>query len=121
MSNELINRIVKLSAEKCNLLIEVGVLEQARLKDAEDHEDSMRVLLKMVNKRGDIIRNQFVRADNWQDVATRANRKIRILESKIRYDNRSFASGGIVQLTKLCSISYLPINICKGCKEGFHS
>lgn len=88
--------LMVLREEKRNLITQIGWIEQARLQDAKDHEQAMRVLIKMLCKRGDIIGNQKSRADNWQKVAIAANRKIKILESKIRHDDRSFAK------VKLC-------------------
>lgn len=59
--------------------IEIDNLNKARLKDAVDHEDTMRVLIKIMSKRLDIIRNSVERADNWQANAIRLAGRIKIL------------------------------------------
>lgn len=80
--------ILRLTSERRDLLEEVIYLRQLRLKDAEDHEEAMRILIKILSKRCDIIRNLSTKASNWRKVAIKANRKI--LESRIRQVKPSF-------------------------------
>lgn len=70
--------------------IEIDRLNQLRLQDTKRHEDAMRVLVNMLRTRGDISRNAEERAKNWQTIAVALGRKNRILESRIRSDDRTF-------------------------------
>lgn len=77
-------------ADNVRRAIAIDDLVQARIKDAKDHEEAMRVLISMLAKRSDIIRNQQSRADNWMKTAITLGRRNKILESRIRHDDRSF-------------------------------
>lgn len=60
-----------MSIELESLKREVVRLQYDRLKDAENHEEAMRCMIKMLSKRGDVIRNLRSRAENWKTNAVR--------------------------------------------------
>lgn len=66
--------------------IEISDLNKVRLQDAKEHEQAMRVLIKVFCKRGDVIQNLKSKAENWKNVAIAANR--RIIKSEIRQGDR---------------------------------
>lgn len=84
MSVKIIEKLAQLAAENNKIILEVRHLRAARLKDAADHEQSMRVLIKMFARRGDVIANLKERADNWQANAVRVAGQLR--EQKVDYD-----------------------------------
>lgn len=84
-----------MSIELASLKVKVIRLKAARLKDAEDHEQAIRAMIRMLAKRGYVIRNLKERGDNWHGNAIRLairntslNRKLKVLESCIRKERR---------------------------------
>lgn len=71
--------------------IEIDRLNKARLKDARDYEDAARILISMLVKRGKASKRQLIRANTWKQTAKILGFKIKVLESKIRHDDRTFA------------------------------
>ncbi len=71
-------------------LMEINRLNNALVRETRNHEQAMRCLISMLSTRGDIIRNAKTAQANWMEIAIAANRKVLILESRIRNDNRSF-------------------------------
>ncbi len=72
----------------------LGVREQAKslVSLATQHEETMRVLIKMLSKRAKIIEYLQSRIDRWRNLHDEENRKRLILESRIRNDTRSLLS-----------------------------
>ena len=73
------------------LMDEVDRLNKARLKDSVAHEDAMRVLINILKARLDIIHNLQGASNIWKQLYFKMFRKNKILESKIRHDDRTFA------------------------------
>lgn len=81
--------IDKITMTRCSFFSEFDRLEMLRLKEATAHKEAMRILVKLLSTRGDIIRNANERANNWQTIAEKLGRKNRILESCVRVDRRA--------------------------------
>jgi len=77
-------------ADNVKKAIEIENLNAARLKDSIAHEDAMSVLIKIMGDRLEIINDLQSATKFWRRLYIKMDRKRKILESKIRQDDRSF-------------------------------
>lgn len=71
MQNVMLKRIVGLANLNSDLLVEIEQLRKSQLQSEIRNEESMRVIIKMLGVRGDMLRNEKERADNWMGISQR--------------------------------------------------
>lgn len=76
-------------ADNVSKALEIDHLNKARLKEATDGEDAMRVMIKILSARADIIEHLTGRVQVWMETAFKLNRKNNTLESCVRADRRA--------------------------------